>query len=441
MGILSAVKKNREGTIICDNISLAKTAALVELCRTVWYTVVVTVSKIRRSTMKKYTKVKTAAVMLLIAMAASVFCACQNNSGSSSVPSENSTASQSEKADSQNADSSDPETELSPDSSETSSDNTDGTASQEDNEPTSIPELSDPDPEDFGYLDDGILVYQNTAYELFYGFDELAKDYAQTMSDIKNALGDDIKVYNVLVPTHCGVTLPQRIADEYGISDQKEYLDTIIHSYSADIIGINTFDTLMHHRNEYLYFNTDHHWTGLAAYYAYKDFCKAAGVDAVPLSKLEKGEIEGYYGSLTNYVDEDLLNVDTVEYYAADMDTSTRAYNSTAEEYSATTIIHSYAEGYNAYGVFLGGDNPLVVCKNNDGNGKKIAVVKESYGNAFCPYIAYTYGETHMIDFRYIEFDFLQYIKDNDIDEIIFINNAMASATPQRCEELQSLIS
>ena len=81
-----------------------------------------------------------------------------------------------------------------------------------------------------------------------------------------------------------------------------------------------------------------------------------------------------------------------------------------------------------------------MVCKNKDGNGKKVAVLKESYGNAFSPLIALTYSETHMIDFRYIEFDFLKYIKDNDIDTVIIINNTMASATGMRCDELRALV-
>ncbi len=303
-----------------------------------------------------------------------------------------------------------------------------------------IPALPDENDTDVGEWVNNVLVYDRKAYEMFYGGEEAAKEYAATISKIKKALGDGVKVYNVVVPTHCGVTLPQRFFDEYGISDQKAYINTILDNYTEDIIGINPYDTLAHHRDEYLYFNTDHHWTGLAAYYAYKDFCKTAGVDYLRLNDMIEGTIEGYYGSLTNYVDTSLVDGDTVHYYTLDADTSTSVFDEKGENEQSTRLMHSYAEGVNAYGVFLGGDSPLMVCHNPDGNGKKIAVVKESYGNAFCPYIALTYGETHMIDFRYIEFDFLQYLKDNQIDEVIFVNNTMASATPPRIDELNALV-
>lgn len=328
----------------------------------------------------------------------------------------------------------------SPDESSPSQESTTQTSDDTDaKEQGSLPALPDEDGTDVGEWVNNLLVYDRTAYEMFYGGEEAAKEYAAAISKIKKALGDSVTVYNVIVPTHCGVTLPQRFFDEYGISDQKAYISTILNSYTEDIIGINPYDTLAHHRDEYLYFNTDHHWTGLAAYYAYKDFCKTAGVDYLRLSDMIEGTIEGYYGSLTNYVDTSLVDADTVHYYTLDADTATSVFDEYGQNEQPSRLMHSYAEGVNAYGVFLGGDNPLMVCRNNDGNGKKIAVVKESYGNAFCPYIALTYSETHMIDFRYIQFDFQQYLKDNDIDEVIFVNNTMASATPPRIDELNAL--
>ena len=196
----------------------------------------------------------------------------------------------------------------------------------------------------------------------------------------------------------------------------------------------------MHHRDEYLYFNTDHHWTGLAAYYAYTDFAKAAQIDAIPLSDLKENKIDGFKGSLARDTGLDTLKPDYVTYYTTDKDIETTTFDENGQNPSESMLIHSYAEGENAYGVFLGGDIPLMVSKNKDGNGQKIAIVKESYGNAFSPFIAYTYGETHIIDSRFFEGDLKQYLKDNGISQVIFINNAMASATGARCDEISALI-
>ncbi len=324
------------------------------------------------------------------------------------------------------------------DQNETSSVSVDKQADTDSVEQKDIPSLSDPTPDSQGQTINGILVYNGIAYELFGGGESLAKDYAQVISDIKTHLGEKIKVYNVLVPTHCGITLPDKFKDR--VSSQKDYINTILQSYSADVTGVSTYDTLMYHRDEYLYFNTDHHWTGRAAYYAYTDFCKAAKVKAIPMEKMQSYKIEDYYGSLADNInDHSLLTADYVEYFTVEDDIDTTRYDENAENPQDHLLMHTYAEGVNAYGVFLGGDEPLIVTKNANGNGKKIAVVKESYGNAFAPFIAYTYSEAHIMDFRDMNFDFKQYLEDNEIDEVIFINNTMASASPERVEELKAL--
>lgn len=322
---------------------------------------------------------------------------------------------------------------------ETSSESEEQSKTEE--QPESVPEVSDPPPDGEAEFINGLLVYNGVAYEQFFGDDDMAENYADVMSSVKKSLGDGITVYNVLIPTHCGVTLPDKFKDY--VASQEDYLNKITSSYSVEgIIPVNTYDTLLHHRDEYIYFNTDHHWTGRAAYYAYADFCKTAGIDAIPLDSMTSKKIEGYQGSLadSDIAGLDNLKEDYVEYFTVDKDIETMLYDDTGEELYEYSLIHEYAEGVNAYGVFLGGDQPLIVSENADGNGKKIAVVKESYGNAFCPFIAYTYSETHMIDSRYAEFNLNSYLAEHDIDEVIFINNAMASATYQRCEELEALV-
>ena len=390
----------------------------------------------------KNIKIKAFAAVLLAASILS-FAACGGNNGGSEKSSAES-VSQAAESSVENTDGS--VTESSADESSDESGEVSDTSKPAVSDPTDekengdLPALKNDYGADVGYMSEGLLIYNRTAYEMFYGNEDLAKDYADAVNKITTALGDQVTVYNVLVPTHCGVTLPDRFFNEYGIADQKEYINTVFMNLLKSVYPVHTYDTMAHHRDEYIYFNTDHHWTGLGAYYAYKEFCKVAGVDYLKLSELEEGTIDGYYGSLSWNIDNSLIDADTVHYYTADKDTETFFYDENGENPQQTRLFHTYAEGSNAYGVFLGGDNPLMVCKNKDGNGKKVAVLKESYGNAFSPLIALTYSETHMIDFRYIEFDFLKYIKDNDIDTVIIINNTMASATGMRCDELRALV-
>ncbi len=299
-----------------------------------------------------------------------------------------------------------------------------------------IPPLDDPTPNAEGTFYDGIYVYNNNAFEMFYGGESAAKNYADTISNLKNALGDGVTVYNIVVPTHCEIGLPDRFSDLY--YSQREYLDNIFNNYSADVTTVDPYYALMHHRNEYLYFCTDHHWTVDAAYLAYQVFAQEAGITALTENDMERKSIEGFTGSLANGTG--LTNTDTVYYYTfPNRDITTVQYDEYAQNPVTSMLFHEYASGVNAYGVFLGGDMPLIVTTNEQGNGKKIAVVKESYGNAFAPFISGTYSETHIIDSRYFSMNLKTYLEEHEIDTVIFINNTMASATGVRCDELNAL--
>ena len=70
---------------------------------------------------------------------------------------------------------------------------------------------------------------------------------------------------------------------------------------------------------------------------------------------------------------------------------------------------------------------------------QKIAVVKESYGNAFVPYLTYNYDEVHVIDFRHWEGNLPEYCKDNDIDRVLFINGIMSANTAIQIKAMDSL--
>lgn len=302
-----------------------------------------------------------------------------------------------------------------------------------------IPEIEDPTPDNYGETVNGVFIYNDVGYELFYGDEEMAEEYAHTISDIKTALGDKIKVYNLVVPTHVGVDLPDKFNDL--CSSQDTYLNKIVNSYTADVIGVNAYNKIVHHRNEYLYFNSDHHWTALGAYYAYRAFANTAGIDPIDLKDLNEDKIEGYTGSLVSFSGVETLKEDYVSYYTTNQDIDCTLYDEYGQNPQDYLLIHSYVEGSNSYGVFLGGDQPLLVTKNSEGNGKKIAVIKESYGNALAPFFAYTYSEAHFIDFRYADINLKSYLEQNGIDEVIFFNNAMASATPANLDSLRSLVS
>jgi hypothetical protein len=85
----------------------------------------------------------------------------------------------------------------------------------------------------------------------------------------------------------------------------------------------------------------------------------------------------------------------------------------------------NYAKQSNKYMVFLSGDNPLSVIDTDLDNGRKILVFKDSYGNAFIPYLTSHYDEIHIIDPRHYKKGAVTYAKEHDIKEVLFLNSAV----------------
>ena len=288
----------------------------------------------------------------------------------------------------------------------------------------------------------GIYIYKNMALELFGSPESTAQYYADTISGFKEA-APEYTVYNMVVPNHSEFAIPQRLIDNESVyvGSQAENINYIYTHYKADVKPINCYNKLGEHINEYIYFNTDHHWTGLGAYYAYQAFCEQTGQTPLDLSTCTEHTIEGFEGSMIDADPSLYDHKDTVHFWEFPYETRAKRQDNPGEElYDSSVYYMEETGGSVAYGVFIWGDAPLFIEYNDNlNNGKKIAVVKESYGNSFVPYLTNNYEEVHVIDFRYFGQNLKSYMQDNDIDEVLFINNVMSANAAERQDEIRSL--
>lgn len=292
-----------------------------------------------------------------------------------------------------------------------------------------------------GDFDNGYYIWNNKAFELFYGTDESAKRYADAMNLYADKLGENIQVYTMVIPTHVEMGLPSRLTDSGTVStnSQAENIGSIYKNLKSNVTPVNCYNALSTHCNAYIYFNTDHHWTGLGAYYAYTAFAGCTGQEVLSLENCTKNEIEGFYGTLSNDVSAE-LPADTVEYWEFPYETSNDLYYESNGEPQNVSVYYTAAEGGSlTYGVFAWGDQPLEVLHSDRNTGKKIAIVKESFGNALVPYFTYNYDETHVIDFRYWEGNLKTYCQENGITEVLFANGVMSANTEGQIEAMNTL--
>lgn len=287
-----------------------------------------------------------------------------------------------------------------------------------------------------------IYVWKNVAYELFGSTEEKAKTYADTINGFADKFGSDVKVYDMVVPNHTEMGLPQRLKDgEAQSSSQMENIKSIYANLSDKVTPVNCYNYLADHNGEYIYFNSDHHWTGLGAYYAYTAFAKTTDQAVLSLENCTEKQVEGFTGSFANSASG--LESDTVHYWEFPYEVSMDITYDDGTVGTYDSPYYQYAEGgSNTYGVFVMGDNALTVLKSQSESataGKKIAVVKESYGNAFVPYLTNNYEEVHVVDFRYFGQNLVNYCSENGITDVLFLNGVMSANTQIQLDSMSGL--
>ena len=305
---------------------------------------------------------------------------------------------------------------------------------------SSEPEPEKQEPAQEGVRIGSIITCDGVGYTLFGGGPRNGEWYAKVMNAYGDILSDKMRVYNLVVPTAVEYNLPKRYKDL--TNSQRSSLDNIKNTLSDKVEWVDIYDTMKEHKDEYIYFKTDHHWTALGAYYAYSEFAKVAGFEPISLNGLEKRTLDGFYGTLYGQTQDPkmLENPDHVDYYIfPNMPKCYMYMRNKPTEPIATTLYGEYAKSHDSYSVFLHADLPIFVMDTGLNNGRRIAVVKESYGNAFVPFLANNYEKVVVIDQRYLQEGLYSVLDRYGINELLFINNILAAHTSVRIEELSTL--
>lgn len=310
-----------------------------------------------------------------------------------------------------------------------------------------LPELED-DGSD-GYMDSSLYIWDSMGFDIFKGDEKSALAYSSAIAQAKKLLGDEINVYNMVVPNHTAYGLPDRILSELDTNAQRDNTTVIYSNYGEQVIPVDVYNSLGAKRNDYIFYNTDNRWTSLGAYNAYTEFAKTAGIEPIELDGLKKNKIEDYSGSYVKSTDNSDLeaNPDTIEYYNIPgkykCTVIERGLDGTISQETKDTKMYKteFEDGEDKLNVFIGGDNPLFVIDNEEkSDGNKLLVVKDTFGSAIAPFLASNYDEVHVIDFRYYSGSIKNYCNKKGINNVLFLNGIMSANSAAQINKLKELL-
>lgn len=237
----------------------------------------------------------------------------------------------------------------------------------------------------------------------------------------QDKLGLD-NIHTMLIPTASEI-LKDKLPPYATGYNQDAYIDALKNSlHEGTFIDIR--DTLMNHKDEYIYYRTDHHWTSLGAYYAYEEWAKNAGFVPIPQEQFNITKItDSFFGTLHSKLNINIKPDDIYLYdYKEDMD-----YELVYNQANKTDTLYDYSklEGKDKYAVYMGGNNALVEISTNNNNGKRLLVIKDSFAHSFVPFAVNHYEKTFMVDFRYFNGGIEKYIEENEITDVLVLYNTM----------------
>lgn len=242
-------------------------------------------------------------------------------------------------------------------------------------------------------------------------------DFAQSHSNIKQ--------YALIAPNAVNI-LEEKLPFAAPAIDQNPYIDTVKDTLNeAGLTFIDVRDALSEHKDERIYYQTDHHWTTQGAWFAFNETAKIMEIDAssleyesVPVSESFQGTLSAKSGFRSGKKEELSVFLPT-----GDAPSSVVNYVNEQKK-SGSFYVTEQLKVRDKYALFFNGNHPQVKISTPVKENCTLLILKDSYANCFVPFLAPHYRNIIMVDPRYYYGDLEKLIQVENVQEILYLYNA-----------------
>lgn len=287
----------------------------------------------------------------------------------------------------------------------------------------------------------GVLLHEGQALFMFGGTDKAAQGYANAVNtwvDLVARPNNMQSVSVVVTPTSSHFYLPP--AARARTTSEAQNLAAMKAALHSDVRFADVITAMQDHTTEPMFFKSDHHWTGLGAYYAYRAWANVMGITPFELSDFDKRSVAGVAGSFWSLTQApELRQADKVSDYYVPTTVTFKSTQYVGPEQKTPAPHEFFAEKSRGYIVFLGGDVPLLVGTTNAGTGRTALVVKNSYGNAFAPYLLPHFDKVVVVDYRYVFRNIQDIVKTFGVTDLVFVNATITANSGPHQERMRQV--
>ncbi len=278
------------------------------------------------------------------------------------------------------------------------------------------------------------------AMSTFSSSEQAREAYAMIANKYYDTFNGRVNVYCMPIPLASAFYTPDTA--QSWTRDQRAALIDIFSHLKPGVKAVDAYTTLGAHAAEDIYLRTDHHWAPKGAFYVARHFAQVAGVPFRNLSFYEERIVKDFVGTMYKFSKDASVKRAPEDFVY---------YVPTAVRYSTTRITYTLGRGNHvaktsepveseffreykdgsggAYSTFMGGDTNTTHVHTTTRNGRRLLILKDSFGNAIPGYLFYSFEDIHVVDCRYFTFNIVDYVNNNEITDILFCNNITHACT------------
>ena len=263
-------------------------------------------------------------------------------------------------------------------------------------------------------------VYFGTEQTLINRLDQPDMDkLTQGMENVDKLVSNlDLPVYFGLIPSSAEVW-SDRLPEGAPTADEQAIIDQLYASTQANTVDL--YAVLDGHKDEAIYYRTDHHWTSLGAYYGYTALMEAMGMEAVSLESLTPTTVsEDFNGTIFSTSGVRWVQPDTIETYIPDEGLEVTCYFD-GNPTQGSLYVEEQLEKKDKYSFFLGGVQPLCTIKTQNTDAPKLLLIRDSYSDSLAPFLTQNFSEIHLWDLRYNMNSIQEYVAEHGIDNVVVL--------------------
>lgn len=232
----------------------------------------------------------------------------------------------------------------------------------------------------------------------------------------------DISMRMMVVPGAAAI-LTDRLPENAPVRDQLADIAVIRSGLFGNVQFLDVAETLKAHADEDIYYHTDHHWTSLGAYYAFKATTGLMGI-GTPVTSYDIYTVtDSFEGTLSSKSGSHEV-LDSIDIYvpkAGDLE-----YFVTYPDQSKSCSLYEseMLEAKDKYTVFFGGNHSLVEIRTTADTDRNLLIFKDSYANSYVQFLIPYYDKIFMVDPRYYYDDLNTILTAGGVTDVLFLYSA-----------------